>query len=327
MLLPPHEFVKPATLAEGLALLHDARGSVQLMGGGTDVVFNMRGRLLQPDVLLSLRGLPDLQGVVEGPDGSIRIGAGCRLTDLIAEPLIRDRFPALAEACRAVASRHVRNMATLGGNLCLDTRCWFTNQTEEWRMAKGPCLKTGSRDCHVIRGATTCVALNNADTPPALIALNAAVTLRRLDGERTLPLAEFYRDDGVNHTVREPDEILSLVTVPACHDRLIYIKDTARQGIDFAYGSIAARADGRGEQASSVQLILGSLSTRPIALTAAARIIEEQGLSDTGIELAGAAVRADLGPLNNLYTPASYKRQLARSLVQRALIRLREMSS
>ena len=325
MLLPSHEFVKPSTLAEGLAVLRDARGTVRLMGGGTDVVFNMRGRLMQPDLVVSLRGLPELQGVEERPDGGLRIGAGCRLTDLIAHPLIRTRYPVLAEACRAVASRHVRNMATLGGNLCLDTRCWYTNQTEEWRTAKGPCLKTGSPNCHVIRGATACVALNNADTPPALIALEATVTLRRADSERTLPLADFYRDDGARHTVREPDEILTAITVPACPDRLIYIKDTARQGIDFSYGTIAARASGHGDEAPSVRLILGSLSTRPVALTAAARIIEDRGLTDAGIAEAVAAVRGGLGALNNLYTPAAYKRELARSLVRRALLRLREL--
>jgi 4-hydroxybenzoyl-CoA reductase subunit beta len=295
------------------------------MGGGTDVVFNMRGRLMQPDLVVSLRGLPELQGVAEQADGSIRIGAGCRLADLIAHPLIGRRLPMLVEACRAVASSHVRNMATLGGNLCLDTRCWYTNQTDEWRAARGPCLKTGSPACHVIRNATACVALNNADTPPALIALDATITLERAGSRRMLPLADFYRDDGARHTVREPDEVLTSVTVPACHDRLLYIKDTARQGMDFSYGTIAARAGGHGAQAPSVRLILGSLSTRPISLTAAADIVVRQGLTDAAIAAAVAAVRGGLGPLNNLYTPAAYKRELARSLVRRALLRLREL--
>src|SRR5690606_24193119 len=129
------EFVKPASLAAGLDVLRAATGQVRLMGGGTDVVFNMRCRLLTPDVVVSLREVPELQGVEEMTDGSLRIGAAARLTDLIADERIRTRYPALLAALRAVASRHVRNMATLGGNLCLDTRCWYTNQTREWREA------------------------------------------------------------------------------------------------------------------------------------------------------------------------------------------------
>jgi 4-hydroxybenzoyl-CoA reductase subunit beta len=325
MLLPAHQFVKPVNLDEGLDVLRRGGEGVRIVGGGTDVVFNMRNRLMTPAVLLSIRELPELQGVEERGDGSIRIGAGCRLTDLVADRLLNARYAALVAAMRAVASTHVRNMATLGGNLNLDTRCWYTNQTEEWRAARGPCLKTGSPACHVIRNATACVALNNADTPPALIALDATITLERAGSQRMLPLADFYRDDGARHTVREPDEVLTSVTVPACHDRLLYIKDTARQGMDFSYGTIAARAGGHGAQAPSVRLILGSLSTRPISLTAAADIVVRQGLTNAAIAAAVAAVRGGLGPLNNLYTPAAYKRELARSLVRRALLGLREL--
>ena len=179
MLLPEHDFLKPATLAEGLAVLRDSAGDVRLLGGGTDVVFNMRCRLMTPDTVVSLRELPELQGIAALPDGSLRLGAACRLTDLVAAPVLNERYPALVKAFRAVASRHVRNLATLGGNLCLDTRCWFTNQTKEWRDAKGPCLKTGTDACFAIQGSPVCVALNNADSPPALIALGASVTDRK----------------------------------------------------------------------------------------------------------------------------------------------------
>src|SRR5262245_19575813 len=192
MLLPAHRFVKPSTLVESLAVLGESGARARVLGGGTDVVLNMRNRLLQPEVLLSVRELAELQGIEELADGTIRIGAGCRLTDLVANGLLRARHPALVAACHAVASSHVRNMATLGGNLNLDTRCWYTNQTREWRAAKGGCLKTGVDACHVIRTAKTCVAINNADTPPALIALGARVTLASRDGRRTIPLASYY---------------------------------------------------------------------------------------------------------------------------------------
>lgn len=325
MLLPEHDFIKPRSLAEGLAVLRDAPPGVRLLGGGTDVVFNMRCRLMTPDTVLSLKDIPELQGVDVLPDGSLRLGAASRLTDLVADPVLRERYPALVKAFRAVASRHVRNLATLGGNLCLDTRCWFTNQTKEWRDAKGPCLKTGTDVCHAIQGSPVCVALNNADSPPALIALDAAVTLASSRGERTLPLRDFYRDDGIRHTALEPDEILTEVTVPPTTDRLVFLKETARQGMDFSYGTIAVRADGTGAGASRLRIVLGSLTTSPRELTAAAERLAALGLGDEGLHAACATIRDALGPLTNLYSPAAYKRELARTLLRKAVMELRGM--
>ncbi len=314
MQLPVHEFVKPATLAESLIVMQSASGEVKLIGGGTDVVFNMRGRLFKPDVLLSVKDLSELQFVEALDDGALRIGTGCRLTDLEHHPLIAG-FPGLVAGLRSVASRHIRNMATLGGNLCLDTRCWYTNQTAEWRAAKGPCLKTGVDVCFAIPASKVCVALNASDVAPALIALDAVATLQNADGSRDVPLAEFYTDDGIAHTVRRPDEILTAVTVPACADAMVYIKETARKGNDFAYGTIAARRE---------RMVLGSLTTKPCILRKPVEIVAERGLSDEAIEAAAVAARDELGALTNLYTPAAYKSSLARSLVREALLQLRE---
>jgi len=324
MLLPPHEFLKPASLQEGLKALEARPERTRLLGGGTDVVFNMRCRLMTPERVLSLKDLPELAGVGEAADGTLTLGAASRLTDLIADTRLA-RYPALITALRAVASRHVRNMATLGGNLCLDTRCWYTNQTQEWREARGPCLKTGTEGCHVIQGSPVCVALNNADSPPALMALDARVTLASPGGERVVPLREFYRNDGIEHTVRRPDEILTSVTIPPTGDRLLFIKETARQGMDFAYGTIAVGADGQGPWVSRLSIVIGSLTTAPCMPHALSAELVRTGLSDAGIEAACAGVREALGPLTNLYSPAAFKRDLARSLLRRALTRLREM--
>jgi len=324
MLLPPHEFAKPSSLAESLALLKSATGEVKLLAGGTDVIFNMRARLFQPKILPSIRELPELQEVFELADGSLSMGAGCRLTDLERHPLVI-KYPGLVAGLRAVASRHVRNMGTLGGNLNLDTRCWYTNQTAEWREAKGPCLKTGEPVCHAIKSSDICVALNASDTAPALIALDAAVVLASVEGERTVQLTDYYTDDGLQHTLRRPDEIMLRVLVPPTSDRMVYIKETARKGNDFAYATIAVRADGQGEDCSRVSIVLGSLTTQPAILLEAAGIIATRGLNDAAIEAAIATVRDELGVLTNLYTPAAYKGRIARALVREALQQLRRM--
>jgi 4-hydroxybenzoyl-CoA reductase subunit beta len=325
MMLPAHKFAKPATLAECLAILAEQPTTTKLAAGGTDVTFNMRGKLFQPDVLLSIRELDELKGVIQLTDGSLKIGAANRLTDLEANPLIRENFPALITAFRAVASRHVRNIATLGGNLNLDTRCWYTNQTAEWRQAKGGCLKTGVEACHAIKSSSVCVALNASDTAPMLLALGATVTLQNLAGTREVALEEFYTNDGITHTVRQPDEILTAVTIPPCNHRMLYLKETARKGNDFSYGVIAAVADGAGEQTSAIRLVLGSLITQPLLLKEPARIVSQQGLGDVAVKSAMEATRVELGNLTNLYTPAIYKSRLGRTLVRLALEGLREL--
>ncbi|MBT8443621.1 MAG: 4-hydroxybenzoyl-CoA reductase subunit beta [Gammaproteobacteria bacterium] len=322
MLLPAHDFLKPPTLDETLAALKAANGEVKLIGGGTDVVFNMRGRLFRPDILLSVKDLPELQIVEELPDGSLRIGSGSRLTDLEVHPSLQ-RVPCLVAAVRAVASRHVRNMATLGGNLCLDTRCWYVNQSADWRAAKGPCMKTGRDYCHAIRSSTVCVALNASDIAPALISLDAIAELASADGTRDIALADFYTDNGVTHTVRRPDEILVAVRVPPADGAMVYLKETARKGNDFSYGTIAARLKADGD----VRIVIGALTTRPAVLQEPARIIRELGLDDESIDAAVDATRTELGALTNLYTPAAYKSTLARGLVRRALTRLRKATA
>jgi 4-hydroxybenzoyl-CoA reductase subunit beta len=325
MMLPAHIFAKPQTLDECLAVLAERPAVTRIAAGGTDVTFNMRGKLFQPDVLLSIRDLDELKGVEQLPDGALRIGAATRLTDLEANPLIRKNFPALVTAFRAVASRHVRNIATLGGNLNLDTRCWYTNQTAEWRAAKGGCLKTGVTACHAIKSSAVCVALNASDTAPMLIALGATVTLQNMAGSREVTLEDFYTDDGMAHTIRQPDEILTAITIPPCTSRTLYLKETARKGNDFSYGVIAAVADGSGAQTQHIRLVLGSLITRPLLLAEPARIVAEAGLGDAAIKAAMEATRAELGNLTNLYTPAIYKSRLGRTLVRLALEGLREL--
>lgn len=324
MLLPAHEYLRPASLDEALHLLRESRGRARVIAGGTDLVFNMRGMLETPARVVSIRGLPELRGVATLADGSLRLGAGERLADLACHPDIGSRYPALAAAIQSVASLHVRNMATLGGNLCLQTRCWYTNQSEEWRNGRGACLKTGTSDCHVLRGTPVCVAVNNSDTAPLLMAMHASATLAGPDGRREVPLAEFYTGDGVAHTVLRPDEVLVSVTVPARSRRLVYLKQAARTGLDFSWGTIAAAAGIAGKQVESLDLVLGSLTTQPLRLREPARLVMEQGLGDEAIAAAQAALRTELGALTNLYSPAAYKRELARVLLGRALRQLRE---
>lgn len=334
MLLPEHAYHQPESLAECLDALvkldagrtkDDERlAKVQVVAGGTDVIFNMRLRLFQPDNLVSIRRLPELQKIEQLEDGGLRIGAACRLVDLADSPIIQKSFPALKDAIDAIASVHIRNIGTLGGNVCLETRCWYTNNSAEWRDGREGCFKTDCEQCHVIPSSHVCHAINNADSPLALIVLNAVLTIQSAAGARELPIADFYNKDGIAHMALEPGELVTHVTIPPCEDRSVFIKFTPRKGMDFSLGAVAARCSGSGEQATDVSVVIGSVSSAPIILDKPARILEREGLGDAAIEHAVESIRDEMGEVTNLYARATYKKQIAKVLVRRALISLRE---
>ena len=324
MLLPDHNYVTTDSLKECLRLLGENGDEAMVVAGGTDVIFNMRLKLFNPDVAVSIRNLEELQRVEELDDGGLRIGASARLADLAEHSVINDRYPAFADSIRAVASTHIRNMATLGGNICLHTRCAYTNNSEEWRKGLNSCYKTEGKICHVIQSSSKCLAINNADTPLALIVLDATLTLQTASGSREVPMAEFYTDDGMDNTVLQPDELVTHVTIPPVTDRTTFLKLAPRQGMDFATVAVAARCDGSEANVSKVSIVLGSISTNPIILDKPARIASEKGLGDEAIEEAVQQVRNELGNLTNLFSRTSYKKQMASVMVRRALVALRK---
>ncbi len=324
MLLPDHKYVTTDSLKESLRLLGENGDRAMVVAGGTDVIFNMRLKLFNPEVAVSIRNLEELQRVEELDDGGLRIGAGARLADLVEHPAINDRYPAFAESIRAVASTHIRNMATLGGNICLHTRCAYTNNSGEWRKGLNSCYKTEGEICHVIRSSSKCLAINNADTPLALIVLGATLTLQKANGSREVPIAEFYTDDGMDNTVLQPDELVTHVTIPPVTDRTTFLKLAPRQGMDFATVAVAARCDGSAADVSKVTIVLGSISTNPIILDKPASIVSEKGLGDEAIAEAVQNIRDELGHLTNLFSRSSYKKQMAGVMIRRALIALRE---
>ena len=325
MQLPEFEYIRPKTLAEGLAALAEYGQDAKIMSGGSDLLINMKFRLDTPKYLVSFNGLSELQSIEPQADGGVRIGAGCKLTQLAESDFIKEIYPALHEAIFSVGSRHVRNAGTIGGNICLDTRCWYTNQSENWRETREGCFKTENELCHVIKSASKCHAINSSDSAPVLIVLGASVILASVDGEREVPMSAFYQNDGVEHTCMRPGEILTTVVVPPPAGRSVYAKLAQRDGLDFASGTFAAGIVGSNEKPESVCLVMGSVGPEPKALTDSAEIILGSGLNDESIETAALAARASLGEVTNLFTPSGYKRRLVKALVRDALTELRDM--
>ena len=323
MQLPPFEYVKPQTLAEGLDLLAEHGDKAGIMSGGTDMLMNMKFRLEMPEYLISLSGLDELKQIEQLPDGGLRIGAGCTLTELAQHPLLSERFPALRDSIQSVASLHVRNFGTLGGNVCLDTRCWYTNQSENWRDTREGCFKTDCDFCHVIKTADKCHALNSSDTAPILMVMEASVVIASAVGEREVNMLDFYQNDGVEHTVLKPGEIVIAIIVHPVTARTIYAKLAQREGLDFASGSFAAAINGSNDKGKEARLVMGSVGPEPKRLADSERILIESGLTDDAIEAAAQSARPALGEVTNLYTPSGYKRRLVRTMVREALQELR----
>jgi len=326
MRLPRFEFIKPVSLEESLALLEKFGSKAKVLAGGTDLLVNMKYGVLRPEMVVGIKAIPELCSISTGKDGNTEIGACVTLTDLIENSLIAERFPAFHSAAKSVASKHIRNMASIGGNVCFETRCWYYNQSKLWRDARDLCHRTGGKVCHAIKGSTRCHAINSSDTAPTLIALDAKITVMKKGQKRLIPAREFYRDDGIRHNLLGPDELVASIQLPERdnNSQSTFIKVSMRKGIDFATGSIAAAASVNGKGVTEIRLVVGSISSAPVLLDKASQVIRESGLTEMSIKKAAETARSELGTLTNLFTSAGYKRQLVQVLVKRALNDMRE---
>jgi 4-hydroxybenzoyl-CoA reductase subunit beta len=323
MRFPRFEYVKPSNLQDVLAIKQENGTKAAILAGGSDLLINMKYRVVQPERVVSIKELKELDYISDHTEG-VEIGAGVTLSTLAATKDLSETFPAFSEAVRSVASKHIRNLATIGGNICLDNRCWYYNQSKLWRDSREVCLKLGGRVCHAIKGSERCHAINSADTVPILIALGARVKVVKKEGERVIPLKDLFLANGAKPTVLEPDEMVASLLIPKSTNgcRTAFIKISQRKGIDFALGNIAACVKRDENEIAELQLVLGTLASAPIILKKATQVIKDSGLHEASIEMAALTARSELGPLTNLFTSAGYKRHLAEVLVKRVLVAL-----
>jgi len=319
--LPPFRYHRPATVDEALALLAAHAGDVLPVAGGTDLVPNMKHRLFEPGHLVALKGIAELKGIRE-EDGRLRIGAAETLTSVAGSAVVRQRFPSLADAAGHVAGPQLRNMGTLGGNVCLDTRCTYYNQTAFWRGALGHCLKKGGTVCHVTQVGKKCVAAHSADTPPVLMTLDATVALVGAEGRREIPVRDFFVTDGIANTRREPGEILTEVCIPlaSARKRAAYAKLRQRKSIDFPLLTVAVAADVENDgTVRSITGVVTGLGARPRELTgwqeaAAGRTLDDELMT----ELAERAFK-QCHPLENIIVDTEWRHAMVPVYVRRAL--------
>ena len=271
--LPAFHLHEPRSLEEALDLLREHESRALLIAGGTDLLPNMKHRLFEPEVLISLARIESLRGIREEPDGGLVIGAMTPLALIAEHALVRARAPALGQAASVVSGPQLRTMGTLGGNVMLDTRCQWYNQSYFWRSALGFCLKKDGSLCHVIAGGQKCVAAASNDTAPALMTLRAELGFASPRGRREIAVDDLWRADGIYNKTSAPDEILISVRIPrqSGTHRGAYGKLRERASIDFPLLGVAARVDLAGDGSiADADLALVALAARPLRVKGAA---------------------------------------------------------
>ncbi|HET9984129.1 MAG TPA: FAD binding domain-containing protein [Longimicrobiales bacterium] len=319
--LHEYRYHRPESLGEALALLAEAGPSAMLIAGGTDLMPNMKHRLFTPAHLVALKGVPELRGIDAG-ETEVRIGAAETLAAVARHPLLRDRLPSLAKAAGLVAGPQLRNMGTLGGNVCLDTRCTYYNQTLFWRSALGFCLKKDGDTCHVTKTGKKCVAAHSADTPPVLITLGATIDLASSRGTRSVPAADFFVADGIHNTVREPDEIVVAVRVPVPppSTRTAFEKLRQRGSIDFPLLNVALAVDlAEGDVVTDIRLVVSALGSRPRVVAGLDKVAAGRRLDAEVVDAVARRAFDQCHPLTNIIVDPDWRRAMVPVHVRRAL--------
>ena len=320
--LPPFEYLAPQTLDDAVRLLAQHGADAMLVAGGTDLYPNMKRRQMTPKYVVGLNALRELRGV-KNASGFV-IGAGTTLTQLANDSAIQQAYPALTTAAGLVSSPQLRNAGTIGGNLCLDTRCNYYDQTYFWRKAIGFCMKKDGDICLVAPGGNRCWAISSTDCAPVMVALDARVRLVGPNGAREIPASALYHDDGMDYLTKARDEILTEIILPPADGlRSTYLKLRRRGSIDFPLLGVAAAirvaSNGIVEHA---RIILGAIASHPVRALDAEKILVGQKLTDDVIAAAADAAYKPAKPMDNADAAYAWRKKMVRVYVERALNQL-----
>lgn len=325
MRLPPFTYARPRALAEAVDLLAEHRDEAMVVAGGTDLYPNMKRRQQEPKVVIGLRTVPELRGVGLLQDGWLRIGPLTSLDALANDPLVQQRYPALSHAAGEVSTPHLRIMGTLGGNLCLDTRCNYYDQSYHWRKSIDFCMKKDGDICWVAPSSPRCWAVSSSDCAPVTIALGARIRLVGSGRDRTIPAEALFHDDGIAYLRKEPDEILTDVLLPPVATngqpalRNTYWKLRRRGSFDFPIVGVAVSLRLDAGVVRDVRIVLGAVGSRPVLATDAAAQLEGQPPDPALLEEVAKLAWREARPLDNTDLNYAWRKRMARVYVLRAL--------
>jgi len=315
--LPFFSYLQPKSLAEALRMKSDAGPDGMFVAGGTDLYPNMKRRHQEPRVVISLMGIPELRTMERE-----KVGTCVTLSALSNIPSFQ--HSAVATAARLVSTPLLRNMGTLGGNLCLDTRCNYYNQSYEWRKSIDFCMKKDGHICWVAPSSPRCWAVSSSDVAPVMVAIGAEYRLVGPQGERVVPAGRFYQNDGINYLTKQPDEILVDVRLPAPNGwDAVYHKLRRRGAFDFPVLGVAAWVQWKGKNVVTARIVLGGVASYPQEVPEAGAALQGAPLSDESIAAAAEAAYRPSKPMDNTDFDLSWRKQMTRVYVKRALDELR----
>ncbi|MBM3485593.1 MAG: 4-hydroxybenzoyl-CoA reductase subunit beta [Alphaproteobacteria bacterium] len=319
--MPAFRLHRPASVEEAVAL---AAGdpAVRFLAGGTDMVVNIRRGIERPTALVDLSAIPEL-GAIDIDSGALRIGAAVTLARLAADPRVAAVWTAVAEAAGSVAGPTHRAYGTVGGNLCLDTRCLYYNQSEWWRSSNDYCLKHRGSVCHVAPGGKQCFAVFSGDLTPGLLIHDATVDLVGPGGRRTIPLGDLYRDDGMDHLALAAGEMVAAVRVPAPPRgaRSGYLKSRVRGSIDFPLAGVAALVVSSDGLATDIRVAVTGVNPRPHRIRGI-DVHRGHALDDNALDAIREAVRTQAKPMKTTTVAPWYRRRVVGALARRLVARL-----
>jgi 4-hydroxybenzoyl-CoA reductase subunit beta len=322
MSLPTFRLLRPTRLNEAVQMLADYSGDIKIVAGGTDLLPSMKQKLFTPPYVLDPRGVSELRGIQTMPGGELSIGALTTLSVIEHSPLIRRDYPVLHAAVKTVASPVLRNMGTIGGNICLDTRCLWYNQSLLWRKSCGFCLKKDGDLCHVAPASKTCWAAFSGDTPPALLCLGAELEIASTNGARRVPLSEFYVNDAIVRLHLSPNEILTRVILPASAKgwRGGYQKLRVRGSIDYPLAGVAVALKMNRGRVEDARMAITAVNPSPhVVKDVDAQLVG----SEVGEELAervGELAARTGKPLTTSALTPEYRREMVKVFAKRALL-------
>jgi 4-hydroxybenzoyl-CoA reductase subunit beta len=344
--------LRPRAIDEAVTMLAKHAGNIRVLAGGTDLIPSMRQKLFEPEYVLDLRGIADLRGVrmrdagsanpllakeakpfdfAQGehgaPTSEVEIGAFTPLSAIEKSNYLRQHFPVLTEAAATVASPVIRNMATLGGNICLDTRCLWYNQSLAWRKGCGFCIKKDGDLCHVAPGGSKCWAAFSGDTPPALLCLNAEIEIVGPNGTRRIPLREFYTGDGMNYRKLQSDELLTRILLPgeSAGYRGVYRKLRVRGSIDYPLAGVAVairqKSNGSGfSHISDARIAMTAVNPAPVLVKGMNELFVGKMVDEALAEAAGDMAARTAKPLTTSALTPEYRREMIRVFTKRAIL-------
>ena len=322
MSLPQFRLLRPRAVDEAVSFLNQHSGNIRLLAGGTDLIPSMRQKLFEPECVLDLRGIAELRAIRPQADGGVEIGALTTLATIERSAYLRQHYPVLTEAAATVASPVLRNMGTIGGNICLDTRCLWYNQSLAWRKGCGFCIKKDGNICHVAPGGAKCWAVFSGDTPPALLCLHAELEIVGPNCARRLGWRDFYTGDGMNYRKLQPNELVTRVFLPAesADYRGVYRKLRVRGSIDYPLAGVAVVMRKSNGHVEDARIAMTAVNPAPVLVVRAGEMLIGKQLDESLAEAAGDVAARTAKPLTTSALTPEYRREMIRIFTKRAVL-------